>query len=193
MKKIVYLLIVVVGLFLGVHTVSATTDLELAEKTWLDKYWSVLQSDYDYYLFTTNSSNNYLDMSQLQSGQNYSVQTQYDICLFNDTSTVDVVKDYNQKITVSHCEKRYVINVNHNYVLQGELNNYTTTSVSFSLNNSLDNFNTNRYYKTNYFEQQNGEESTSINLDDIKPLFITIIIVLLLFFFVWLLTKAMGW
>ena len=193
MKKIVYILIMVAGLFLSVHNVSATTDLEIAEKTFLDKYWSVLQNDYDYYLLSPNSSNNHVDMTMLQSNQNYSVQTQYDICLFNESATVDVVKDYNQKITVSHCEQYYVINVKHSYVVQAETNNYTTTSVSFSFSNNLDNFNTTRYYKTNYFEQQNGEESTSINLDDIKPLFITIIIVLLLFFFVFLLTKAMGW
>ena len=162
------------------------TDLELAEKTWLDKYWSVLQSDYDYYLFTTNSSNNYLDMSQLQSGQNYSVQTQFDICLFNESATVDVVKDYIQKITISHCEKRYVINVGHNYVVQAETNNYTTTSVSFSLNNSLDNFNTYRYYKTNYFEQQNsnsGSETEPLDLSGFVPYFLVLSTLLCLIFF----------
>ena len=151
------------------------SDLELAEKTWLDKYWAVLQS-----------SNNYLDMSQLQSGQNYSVQTQFDICLFNESATVDVVKDYSQKITISHCEKRYVINVNHNYVLQGEINNYTTTSVSFSLNNSLDNFNTYRYYKTNYFEQQNsnsGSDTQPLDLSGFVPYFLVLSTLLCLIFF----------
>ena len=159
------------------------TDLEIAEKVFFDKYWSVLSSDYDYYLFTTNSSNNYLDMSQLQSGQNYSVQTQFDICLFNESATVDVVKDYNQKITISHCEKRYVINVNHNYVLQGEINNYTTTSVSFSLNNSLDNFNTYRYYKTNYFDSTSSNSDVNLNVDTIVPYFLVLSTLLCLIFF----------
>lgn len=159
------------------------TDLELAEKTWLDKYWAVLQSDYDYYLLTPNSSNNYLDMSQLQSGQNYSVQTQYDICLFNESATVDVVKDYSQKITISHCEKRYVINVVHNYVVQAETNNYTTTSVGFSVNNNLDNFNTYRYYKTNYFDSTSSSSDVSLNVDTLVPYFLVLASLLCLIFF----------
>ena len=162
------------------------TDLELAEKTFLDKYWSVLQSDYDYYLLSPNSSINHVDMTMLQSNQDYSLHTQYDICLFNDTATVDIVKDYNQKITISHCEKRYVINVNHDYVIQGESNNYTTTSVSFSFSNNLDNFNTFRYYKTNYFEPQNsnsGSESQPLDLSGFVPYFLVLSTLLCLIFF----------
>ena len=162
------------------------TDLELAEKTFLDKYWSVLQSDYDYYLLSPNSSNNHVDTTMLQSHQDYSLQTQYDICLFNDTATVDVVKDYNQKITVSHCEQYYVINVTHSYVLQGDSNHYYTTSVSFSFSNNLDNFNTYRYYKTNYFEPQysnSGSESQPLDLSGFVPYFLVLSTLLCLIFF----------
>ena len=122
----------------------------------------------------------------LQSSDSYSLATNYDVCLFNESATVDVVKDYNQKITVSHCEQYYVIKVNHNYVLQGDSNHYYTTSVSFSFSNDLDNFNTYRYYKTNYFEPQNsnsGSESQPLDLSGFVPYFLVLSTLLCLIFF----------
>lgn len=189
MRKIVYIIIMVAGFLLGIHNVSATTDLELAEKYFFDKYWSVLQSDYDYYLFYANSS---LDLVEEPRQNGRSQVLHFMFCLFNESATVDVTKDYNQKITVSHCDVHYQMNITSSTTLS-DYASYISTDVSISPHSNLDNISTYRYYKTNYFEEQNGEESTSINLDDIKPLFITIIIVLLLFFFVWLITKAMGW
>ena len=158
------------------------TDLEIAEKVFLDKYWSVLQSDYDYYLFYANSSLDLVEEPR-QNGRGHALYFMF--CLFNDSSTVDVTKDYNQKITISHCDVHYQMNVTSSTTLS-DYDSYISTDVSISPHSNLDNISTYRYYKTNYFEQQNsnsGSDTQPLDLSGFVPYFLVLSTLLCLIFF----------
>lgn len=161
------------------------TDLELAEKYFFDKYWPVLQSDYDYYLFTMSPTDNKINTDLYDYSDSRLFVNGYYVCLFNDTSNVSVDKDYTQRITISHCESIYVINVQKRYNLEST-GDYVITQFSVSINNYLDNFSTTAYYKTNYFEQQNsnsGSDTQPLDLSGFVPYFLVLSTLLCLIFF----------
>lgn len=184
MKKILFLNIFLLSILFLPKTTHASDYIESVKNYSKDTLINRYQNDYDYYVLATNASFE-RSFAFNSPGTTTSTGDVFRLCFFNkdDGITVDSFI-----IRVSKCQKQFDLRI---------VNSVTSSSVNTSLSVSDVTKNDwpiyDKYILTNYFDKEDTNSSTTVDLEEIKPYFVCIIMLLIAMFFVLILVKAMGW
>ena len=175
MKKILFLNIVLLSILFFPKTTHASDYIESVKNYTNDMYIRRYKNDYDYYVL---GGQTYLH----QENTTGSTTLQYYLCFFNKDTTVNVSNNF----YIKTCPKLVRIGLDISKDKSERLSSYETTGM-FSDSALL----------TNYFDKEDSSSSSgsssTVDLAEIKPYFVCIIMLLIAMFFVLILVKAMGW
>ncbi len=175
MKKILILNIVLLSILFLPKATHASDYIESVKNYANDMYIRRYKNDYDYYVL---GGQTYLH----QENTTGSTTLQYYLCFFNKDTTVNVSNNF----YIKTCPKLVRIGLDISKDKSERLSSYETTGM-FSEAALL----------TNYFDKEEDNSSigssSTVDLEEIKPYFVCIIMLLIAMFFVLILVKAMGW
>ena len=175
MKKILFLNIVLLSILFLPKVTHASDYIESVKNYANDMYIRRYKNDYDYYVL---GGQTYLHAENTTG----STTLQYYLCFFNKDTTVNVSNTFYFK----SCPKLVRIGLDISKDKSERLSSYETTGM-FSESALLTN-----YYDKEDSSSSSGSSST-FDLEEIKPYFVCIIMLLISMFFVLILVKAMGW
>lgn len=175
MKKILFLNIVLLSFLFLPQTTHASDYIESVKNYANDIYIRRYKNDYDYYVLEGHTYLHYENTTGISS-------LTYNLCFFNKDTTVNVSNIF----YIKTCPKLVRINLDISKDKSERFSSYESTGM-FSGAPLL----------TNYYDKEDSNSSSGsssiVDLEEIKPYFVCIIMLLIAMFFVLILVKAMGW